>query len=68
MVYVLDSLKKLGFEAEHSEFVMSSSTSIELDLVGAEKLLRMVDFLEDLDDVQNVYTNADVNDEILEQL
>lgn len=65
---ILESLKKLGLEAEHSEFVMQPATSIDLDLVGAEKLLRMVDLLEDLDDVQNVYTNADVADDILEQL
>ena len=41
---------------------------IELDEKDAEKLLRMVDMLEDLDDVQNVYTNAEISDEILDAL
>ncbi len=34
----------------------------------AEKMLRMIDMLEDLDDVQNVYTNAEISDEIMEAL
>ncbi|MET0093207.1 MAG: YebC/PmpR family DNA-binding transcriptional regulator, partial [Sedimenticola sp.] len=44
------------------------STMAELDQETAEKLLRMVDVLEDLDDVQEVYTNADISDEIYEAL
>jgi transcriptional/translational regulatory protein YebC/TACO1 len=39
-----------------------------LDQDGAEKLLRLIDFLEDLDDVQEVYSNADIAPEILEAL
>ncbi|MEJ2529089.1 MAG: YebC/PmpR family DNA-binding transcriptional regulator, partial [Gammaproteobacteria bacterium] len=38
------------------------------DQETAEKLLRMVDTLEDLDDVQEVYSNADISDEIMEAL
>lgn len=65
---VLEALKSKGFEAEHSELSMEPSTKISLDKDAAEKLVRMVDMLEDLDDVQNVYTNADIADDILEQL
>jgi len=39
-----------------------------LDQDTAEKLMRMIDVLEDLDDVQDVYTNAEISDEILEAL
>ena len=46
----------------------SASTSAELDRDGAEKLLRLVDVLEDLDDVQEVYNNADISDEIMASL
>jgi transcriptional/translational regulatory protein YebC/TACO1 len=40
----------------------------ELDLSGAEKLMRLIESLEDDDDVQNVTTNMDVSDEIMAQL
>jgi transcriptional/translational regulatory protein YebC/TACO1 len=39
-----------------------------MDQDTAEKLLKMVDTLEDLDDVQEVYTNADISDEIMDAL
>lgn len=65
---VLEALKSQNFEAENSELSMEPSTKISLDKEAAEKLLRMVDMLEDLDDVQNVYTNADIADDVLEQL
>ena len=43
---------------------MIASTEIELDLEGAEKLLKLIEHLEDLDDVQNVYSNANISDDI----
>jgi transcriptional/translational regulatory protein YebC/TACO1 len=39
-----------------------------LDQEGAEKVLKLIDMLEDLDDVQNVYSNAQISDEIMEAL
>jgi transcriptional/translational regulatory protein YebC/TACO1 len=42
--------------------------SVPLDVDGARKVIKLVDAIEDLDDVQNVYTNADIPDEIAEQL
>ncbi|WP_353887553.1 YebC/PmpR family DNA-binding transcriptional regulator, partial [uncultured Pseudomonas sp.] len=42
--------------------------SAELDQEGAEKVLKLIDMLEDLDDVQNVYSNAQISDEIMENL
>ena len=47
---------------------MIASNEVELDLEGAEKLLKLVEHLEDLDDVQNVYSNAKVLDNIASQL
>jgi transcriptional/translational regulatory protein YebC/TACO1 len=38
------------------------------DLETAQKVLKLIDMLEDLDDVQNVYHNAEIPDEIMEQL
>jgi transcriptional/translational regulatory protein YebC/TACO1 len=42
--------------------------NVPLDVDGARKVIKLIDAIEDLDDVQNVYTNADIADEIAEQL
>jgi transcriptional/translational regulatory protein YebC/TACO1 len=47
---------------------MLASTDAELDLDGAETLLKLIEHMEDLDDVQNVYSNAKISDEIASQL
>ncbi len=65
---VKDAMIKAGFEPEHAEVTQQASTTVELDLEGAEKMLRMISMLEDLDDVQNVYSNADVSAEVMAQL
>ena len=57
-----------GYEPDNAEITYNASTSAELDENDADKLLRMVDMLEDLDDVQDVYTNAEIADEIMEKL
>ncbi|MGW8228152.1 MAG: YebC/PmpR family DNA-binding transcriptional regulator [Gammaproteobacteria bacterium] len=57
-----------GLEPEFAEVTMSPATSVDLELEDAEKVMRLVDTLEDLDDVQNVYTNADFSDEVMAQL
>ena len=53
---------------ENAEITMNPSTSTELDQDGAEKIIKLVDMLEDLDDVQNVYTNADISEEVMARL
>ena len=65
---VKDALDVAGFSAENAEVAMIPSTTTLLDLETAEKVVRLVDMLEDLDDVQNVYTNADIPDEVMDQL
>ena len=65
---VKDAMLNAGLEAEMAEVTMSPSTSVDLELEDAEKVMRLVDALEDLDDVQNVYTNADFSDEVMAQL
>ncbi len=62
---VKEALIKAGLDAEVGEVTFSASTSAELDRDTAERLLKMVDVLEDLDDVQAVYHNADISDEIM---
>lgn len=59
-VDVKESLAASELVAEHSEVTMRASTEVELDVEQGEKLLKLIDALEDLDDVQDVYTNADI--------
>jgi YebC/PmpR family DNA-binding regulatory protein len=65
---VKDALVTAGLQPAHAEMTMAADISVPLDLAGAEKLLAMIDGLEDLDDVQNVYTNAEIPDDVMEQL
>jgi YebC/PmpR family DNA-binding regulatory protein len=65
---VKEAMVAAGFEPEHAEVTMKADTLAELDQSDAEKLLRLQDRLEDLDDVQDVYSNADISDKIMEQL
>jgi len=65
---VRNALEASGLKSTDAEIVMVPSTSAELDLEGAEKVIRLIDMLEDLDDVQNVYSNAQIPDEVMEKL
>jgi len=65
---VKEAMIAAGFQPENAEVTMNASTKTELDAVTAEKMLRLIDRLEDLDDVQDVYSNADISDEIMETL
>jgi len=65
---VKDALIAAGFEPDNAEVTMQAATMAELDADDAEKMMRLIDRLEDLDDVQAVYSNADISDEIMERL
>ena len=57
-----------GFKGDEAEVTMIPSTTATLDLETAQKVLKLIDMLEDLDDVQNVYSNADIPDDVMAQL
>ena len=61
---VKDALDAAGLEAEMAEVSLIPSTKAELDLETAPKLLRLIDMLEDCDDVQEVYHNGEISDEV----
>lgn len=65
---VKEALEASGFTSAGGEVAMLASTQTELDLAGAEKIMKLIDRLEDLDDVQNVYTNADIPADVMELL
>jgi YebC/PmpR family DNA-binding regulatory protein len=62
------ALEEAGLVPESGEVAMIASTTVPVDAAGAESLMGLVDALEDLDDVQNVYTNVDIPDEVLAEL
>jgi YebC/PmpR family DNA-binding regulatory protein len=67
-VDIKEALLKAGLPPEAAEVTMRASINTPLDLEAAEKMVRLLDTLEDLDDVQNVYSNADISEDILAQL
>lgn len=62
------ALEDVGVAVEQAEVTQLPSVSIAVDATNAAKVLRLVDALEDLDDVQSVYGNFDIPDEILASL
>lgn len=62
------AMEEAGLELESGEVTLVASTTVPVDVAGAESLMALVDALEDLDDVQNVYTNVDIPDEVLAAL
>lgn len=65
---VKSALIEAGAEIESSEVTQLPTTTIPVDAAGAERVLRLIDSLEDLDDVQDVYANFDADDAVMEQL
>jgi YebC/PmpR family DNA-binding regulatory protein len=66
LVPVRTALQDAGIDYDSADTSFLPSVQVPLDEDGARKVLRLIDALEDLDDVQNVYANFDVSDEILE--
>ena len=67
-VDIKEAMVVAGLEPEQAEVTMRAANTMSLELDDAEKMIRLLDRLEDLDDVQNVYSNADISEEILEKL
>lgn len=66
---VKDAMTAAGFQPAYAEISMVAATQVPItDKDSAEKFMRMIDMLEELDDVQEVYSNADVSEEILADL
>jgi len=66
---VQDALTAAGLKSDNAEVVMSPSTKAEInDIDQAKQIMKMIDMLEDLDDVQNVYTNVEFSEDVLTQL
>lgn len=64
---VVAAMESRGFRPDQAELQQRASVSIPVRGADAEKMLQLLEALEDLDDVQNVYSNADFPDELLKQ-
>ena len=62
---VLDAFRGMDITPEYAEVTMIPSTTCVCDVDSAEKVLHLIDALEDLDDVQNVYSNGDLPESVL---
>ena len=64
---VHEAMQAAGFESKCAQVTYVASTKVALDVETAEKFLRLIERLEELDDVQDVYSNAEMDDAILAQ-
>ncbi|MCS5479082.1 YebC/PmpR family DNA-binding transcriptional regulator [Corynebacterium sp. YIM 101645] len=62
------ALEEAGIEVDDSDQDFRASVEVPLDLEGAKKMIKLIDALEDADDVQDVYTNMDLSDEVIAAL
>ncbi|MFO3430462.1 YebC/PmpR family DNA-binding transcriptional regulator [Legionella pneumophila serogroup 10] len=65
---VLNALQDAGLEVEQSHLTMRAQTLVPISDETAESLIKLIDMLEDLDDVQEVYSNAEFSEKILESM
>ncbi|RMI30585.1 YebC/PmpR family DNA-binding transcriptional regulator [Nocardia stercoris] len=68
LLQVRTALQEAGVDYDSAESGFQPATSVAVDVEGARKVFKLVDALEDSDDVQNVYTNVDISDEVMAQL
>ena len=68
LVAVRTALTDAGMDYESAESQFVAATKVEVDVDGARKVMRLIDALEDLDDVQNVFTSVEVSPEVAAEL
>ncbi|MGW2701976.1 YebC/PmpR family DNA-binding transcriptional regulator [Streptomyces sp. NPDC001340] len=68
LVAVRTALQEVGIDYDSAESSFVPSVQVELDEEGAKKIFKLIDALEDSDDVQNVFANFDVSDDIMEKV
>ena len=68
LVSARTALQDAGIDYESAESQFVPSVTVELDADGAGRVFRLIEALEDSDDVQDVFANFDVSDEVMEQV
>ena len=67
-ISVKEEIQEMGLKPEQADVIMQASTSVDLELEDAQKVMTLIDALEDLDDVQKVHSNAEISDEVMANL
>ncbi len=65
---VRDAMDETGIEPDSAQVTMRASTNAELGVKEAGSMIKLLEMLEDLDDVQEVYSNADISEDVLAQI
>jgi YebC/PmpR family DNA-binding regulatory protein len=65
---VRDAMVGAGLESETAQVTMRASTNADLGVKEAGSMIKLLEMLEDLDDVQEVYSNADISEDVLAQI
>jgi YebC/PmpR family DNA-binding regulatory protein len=68
LIAVRTALQDAGIEYDSAESSLVPTMTVEVDEDAARKVLKLIDVLEDSDDVQNIYANFDVSDEVLAKI
>ncbi len=68
VVEVRSALQTTGIDYESAETPFIASMQVQLDAESAKKVIKLIEALEDCDDVQNVYANFDISDEVMAEL
>jgi YebC/PmpR family DNA-binding regulatory protein len=68
VVRVRTALQQAGIDYESAEATFLPSVSVQLDVAGAQKVFKLLEALEDSDDVQNVWANFDISDEVMAEI
>ncbi|MGW4212563.1 YebC/PmpR family DNA-binding transcriptional regulator [Lentzea sp. NPDC004789] len=68
LIGVRKALQDAGIDYESAESSFLPSVSVQLEAEGAKKIFKLIDALEDCDDVQNVFANFDVSDEVMAEV
>ncbi|HEY8789757.1 MAG TPA: YebC/PmpR family DNA-binding transcriptional regulator [Actinopolymorphaceae bacterium] len=68
LVAVRKAVEEAGYDYESAEASFVPSVTIDLDEDGARRVFRMIEALDDLEDVQNVWANFDVSDDVMEKV
>ena len=66
---IKENLEKEGFIIDEADIVLLPENTVEInDVEVASRIIKLIEMLEDHDDVQNVYTNMSLTDEVVEKL
>ena len=68
LVAVRSALQEAGIDYDSAEASFQASVNVPVDAEGARKVFKLIDALEDSDDVQNVWSNVDLSDEVMAEL